>query len=156
MARASKIALLFSSLINKLISFIITSSFLNPQIRARLHGEFQPVLPMSLLRGQKPHKKHLRLDEKNFSRGEVPARSRQAGIQPNRAENFSCNRVQPGRKIPTRLKVSRTCVFGMFAFITQTKTASAGSTPNLNLSQTSDKSSKQRFKWNDGDKSITC
>ena len=30
--------------------------------------------------------------------------------------------------------------------------ASAGSTPNLNLSQTSDKSSKQRFKWNDGNK----
>ena len=30
--------------------------------------------------------------------------------------------------------------------------ASAGSTPNLNLSQNSDKSSKPRFKWNDGDK----
>ena len=94
-------------------------------------------------------KKHLRLHEKNFSpgsRGEVPAPSRQAGIPPNRAENFSCNRVQPG------LKVSRTCVFGMFAFITQTKMASAGSTPNLSFSQTSDESSKQRLKWNDGDK----
>ena len=124
-------------------------------LRARLHGEFQPVLPMSRLRGQKPHKKHLRLHEKNFSpgnRGEVPARSRQAGIPPKRAENFSCNRVQPGLKIPTGLKVSRTHVFGIFAFITQTKMASAGSTPKLNLSQTSDKSSKQRFKWNDGDK----
>ena len=30
------------------------------------------------------------------SRGEVPAQSRQAGIPPNRAENFSCNRIQPG------------------------------------------------------------
>ena len=110
---------------------------------------------MSRLRGQKPHKKHLRLHEKNFSpgsRGEVPARSRQAGIPLNRAENFPCNRVQPGLKIPARLKVSRTFVFGMLAFITQTKMASAGSTPNLNLSQTSGKSSKQRFKWNDGDK----
>ena len=110
---------------------------------------------MSRLRGQKPHKKHLRLHEKIFSqgnRGEVPAQSRQAGVPPNRAENFSCNHVQPGLKIPTRLKVSRTCVFGMFAFITQTKMAYAGSTPNLNLSQTSDKSSKQRFKWNDGNK----
>ena len=110
---------------------------------------------MSRLRGQKPHKKHLRLHEKSFSpgsRGEVPALSRQAGIPPKQAENFSCNRVQPGLKIPTGLKVSRTYVFGMSAFITQTKMASAGSTPKLNLSQTSDKSSKQRFKWNDGDK----
>ena len=118
-------------------------------LRARLHGEFQPVLPTSRPRGQKPHKKHLRLHGKKFSpgsRGEVPARLRQAGIPPKRAENFSCNRVQPG------LKVSLTYVFGMFAFITQTKMASAGSTPNLNLSETSDKSSKQRFKWNDGDK----
>ena len=125
----------------------VIKSLITWRISAR--AEFQPVLPMSRLRGQKPHKKHLRLHEKNFSpgsRGEVPARSRQAGIPPKRAENFSCNRVQPG------LKVSRTYVFGMFAFITQTKMASAGSTPKLNLSQTSDKSSKQRFKWNDGDK----
>ena len=56
-----------------------------------------------------------------------------------------------GLKIPTGLKVSHTYVFGMFAFITQMKMASARGTPNLNLSQTSDKSSKQRFKWNDGD-----
>ena len=110
---------------------------------------------MSRLRGQKPHKKHSRLYEKNFSpcsRGEVPARSRQAGIPPKRAENFSSNRVQPWLKVPTGLKVSRTYVFGMFTFIMQTKMASAGSTPNLNLFQTSDRSSKQRFKWNDGDK----
>ena len=82
-------------------------------------AEFQPVLPMSCLRGQKPHKNiydHIK---------KISARVAEVKFQPGQ---------------------------GMFAFITQTKMASAGSTPNLNLSQTSDKSSKQRFKWNDGDK----
>ena len=117
-------------------------------------AEFQPILPMFRLYSQNPHKKHLRSHEKNFSpgsRGEVPAQSRQAGVPPYRAENFSCNCVQPGLKIPNGLKVSRTYVFGMFAFITQTKMVFAGSTPNKNLSQTSDKSCIQRFKWNDCD-----
>ena len=79
------------------------------------------------------------------SRGEVQARSRQAGLKISHLIVLS-----PRLKIPTGLKVSHTYVIGMFAFITQMKMASAGSTPNVNLSQTSDKSSKQRFKWNDG------
>ena len=57
---------------------------------------------MSRLCGQSPVKNWLRLHGKSSSpdsRGEVPARSRQAGIPPNRAENFSCNCVQPGLKI---------------------------------------------------------
>ena len=37
------------------------------------------------------------------SRGEVPYRSRQAGIPPNRAENFSCNRVELGAE--TRISI---------------------------------------------------
>ena len=34
------------------------------RIRARLHEELQPVLPMSHLHSQKPYEKHLRLHEK--------------------------------------------------------------------------------------------
>ena len=120
------------------------------RLRARLHGEFQPVLPMSRLRGQKPHKKHLRLHEKNFSpcsRGEIPARSRQAG-----RSRLNGLKISPVIVFSPGWKCHAHTVFGMFAFITQTKMASAGSIPNLILSQTSDKSSKQRFKWNDGDK----